>query len=75
MISGMDLMMDICFLAVSRNTYKNDDELTSVIDEMPRTYASPELDINFNGNGHFEFMSKFMKTASFDDYTVLILMV
>ena len=48
----------------------NDDELTSVVDEMPRTYASPELDINFNGNGHFEFMSKFMKTASFDDYTV-----
>ena len=48
----------------------NDDELTSVVDEMPRTYASPELDINFNDNGHFEFMSTFMKTASFDDYTV-----
>ena len=27
----------------------NNDELTSVVDEMPRTYASPELDINFNG--------------------------
>ena len=48
----------------------NNDELTRVIDELPKTYASPELDINFNDNGHFEFMDKFMKTASFDNYTI-----
>ena len=54
------------FLEVLTNEPSLLDELTY----LPKTFPTPEIDVEFPNNGHFEFMAKFKQESSFNNYSV-----
>ena len=43
------------------------------LENLPKTYATPEIDIEFNGNSHFKFIEEFIKLSKFDEYDVSLI--
>ena len=48
-------------------------EILSALDTLPKTYTTPELEIEFSGDHHFSFMKEFIKEANFDGYNVSLI--
>ena len=48
-------------------------QLLNALDNLPKTYATPEIDIEFNGNNHFRFIKEFIKLSKFDEYNVSLI--
>ena len=42
------------------------DELQSVINDLPKSITTPEINIKFEGNNHFTFMDLFVKLTKFE---------
>ena len=48
----------------------NESSLLDELSTLPKTFPTPEIDIEFPNNGHFDFMAKFKQKSSFDNYSV-----
>ena len=48
-------------------------EILLALDTLPKTYTTPELEIEFSGDHHFSFMKEFIKEANFDGYNVSLI--
>jgi len=44
-------------------------DLLEELSSLPKTFPTPEIDIEFPNNNHFEFISEFKQNTSLDDYT------
>ena len=50
-----------------------ENQLLEALENLPKTYATPEIDIEFNGNSHFKFIEEFIKLSQFDEYNVSLI--
>ena len=48
----------------------NEPDLINHLLDLPKTYATSEIDIAFHENNHFEFMERFIENNDFNDYRV-----
>ena len=51
----------------------NEEHLIEDLLKLPTTYTTPEIDIDFSDNNHFEFINKFINQNTFDDYTISLI--
>ena len=50
-----------------------EEESLLALDALPKTYKTPELDIEFGGDYHFSFMNEFIRKAQFNEYDVSLI--
>ena len=50
-----------------------ENQLLKALEDLPKTYATPEIDIEFDGNNHFRFIEEFIKLSKFDEYNVSLI--
>ncbi len=48
----------------------NEPALINHLSDLPETYATSEIDIEFHKNNHFQFMERFVKNNDFSNYNV-----
>ena len=48
----------------------NEPNLVNHLSKLPKTFSTSEIDIEFPGNDHFEFMESFIANSDFHDYSV-----
>ena len=48
----------------------NEPDLINHLSDLPKTYATSEIDIAFHENNHFEFMERFIENNDFNDYRI-----
>ena len=48
----------------------NEPDLINHLSSLPKTYSTPEIDIEFPENNHFEFMESFKANSNFNNYSV-----
>ena len=50
-----------------------ENELLKALEDLPKTYTTPEIDIEFKENSHFKFIEEFIKLNRFDEYNVSLI--
>ncbi len=50
-----------------------ENELLKALEDLPKTYTTPEIDIEFKENSHFKFIEEFIKLSRFDEYNVSLI--
>ena len=50
-----------------------ENQLLKALEDLPKTYTTPEIDIEFKGNSHFKFIEEFIKLSRFDEYNVSLI--